>query len=304
MIVTVTLNPALDVDTATEQLVPGEKLRCSDPISDPGGGGVNVARVVARLGGEVLAICTTGGAIGGMHRRLLEAEGVPTRFVPIAGETRQSLSVDELATGEQYRFILPGPRLDDDEWAACVDAVAEAVGPGDVLVLSGSLPPGVPDDAYARLAAVARERGARTVVDASGAALEAAIAGGVDLVKPSRPELEALVGRPLPDPVAQEAAARELVAAGTVGTVALTLGSAGAMLVTADRVIRGAAIDVERHTTVGAGDSFLAALLVRMDADDDPETALRWALAAAASAISSRGTGLVIREQVEQLAAV
>ena len=165
-ILTLTVNPALDISTSTEQVSSGHKLRCGASRLDPGGGGINVARVIQRLGGHTLAVYTAGGPTGEAYRRLIEAERIPTLAVPIQGSTRQDFTVDETSTGKQFRFVLQGPELSEPEWQACLDRVAGAMPVGGYVVASGSLPPGVPDDFYARVAGLARQSGAHCIVDA------------------------------------------------------------------------------------------------------------------------------------------
>ncbi|WP_426625247.1 1-phosphofructokinase family hexose kinase [Leifsonia sp. McL0607] len=196
-ILTLTVNPALDISTSTAHVVAEHKLRCSTSRLAPGGGGVNVSRVVRRLGGRTLAIYTAGGPIGEAYRRLVEDERVPGVVVPIRGSTRESFTVDDTSNGSQFRFVLEGPELSEDEWRSCLDYVAQGVVPGGFVVASGSLPPGVPDDFYARVVRSARDGGARCVVDSTGAALAEALAEGTFLVAPSRRELEAHVGAAL-----------------------------------------------------------------------------------------------------------
>ncbi len=300
-IVTLTVNPALDVTVGVGRLVADRKLRTGEPVIAPGGGGVNVARAARRLGADVLAVLTSGGATGERHHELLGAEGVDTRVVPVGDDTRENVSIDEAETGAQYRLVLPGPRLTDSEWGACLDALVEEVGPGDVVVASGSLAPGAPVDLYARVARIARAAGAMAVVDASGEPLGAALTEGVDLVKPSRRELEELTGLDLADEQEQERAAAQLVADGRAGAVALSLGGEGALLATSAGVVRGRAIEVERRSTIGAGDSFLAALVIRLAAGDAPGSALDWALAAGAAATLRPGTELCDPADVERL---
>src|SRR5512139_192878 len=160
-IVTITPNPAVDLSTTVERIVPVHKLRGTSQRRDPGGGGINVARVVTRLGGEARAIYPAGGAMGTLLRRLLDDEGIASHALPIVGETREDFFVSETATGQQYRFILPGPRLGEDEWKACLAAVAALDPFPRFLVASGSLPAGVPHDFYAQLARIATRHGAR-----------------------------------------------------------------------------------------------------------------------------------------------
>ena len=209
-ILTLTVNPALDVSTATEQVISGHKLRCGASRLDPGGGGVNVSRVVQRLGGRTLAVYTAGGPTGEAYRRLIEAERVPTLAVPIQGSTREDFTVDETTTGEQFRFVLQGPELSEPEWRLCLALVADSIPVGGYVVASGSLPPGVPDDFYAQVARLARLHDAHCIVDASGPALSEALAEGVFLVKPSRRELGLHFGTTLASDESQVEAATAL----------------------------------------------------------------------------------------------
>lgn len=300
-VLTLTVNPALDLSTWTERVVSGHKLRCGPSRTDPGGGGVNVARVVHRLGGRVLAVHTAGGPVGEAYRRLIDAEGVPTRVVPVRGSTREDFTVDERATGRQFRFVLQGPELGEAEWQACLDAVDESLPPGGYVVASGSLAPGVPEDFYARVARLARSRGARCIVDASGPALAAALAEGVFLVKPSRRELGAHVGAELETEQEQVDAASALVADGSAELVALTLGAEGAVLASAEGVRRLAVPSVKVSSTVGAGDSFLGAFVLRLAQGRPVADAFRSAVAAGTATVLRRGTELCRPGDVERL---
>ncbi|WP_281534596.1 1-phosphofructokinase family hexose kinase [Cryobacterium breve] len=208
-ILTLTVNPALDVSTSTAHVTSEHKLRCSATRIDPGGGGINVARVIRRLGGTALSLYAAGGPTGEAFRQLIATEGLPTVMVPIRESTRQSFTVDETGTGKQFRFVLQGPEFTEAEWTACLDTLAASMPVGGYIVASGSLPPGVPDDFYARVARLARASGARCIVDASGPALTAALAEGVFLVKPSLRELEAHAGVTLDTPESQADAAAQ-----------------------------------------------------------------------------------------------
>ena len=141
-IVTLTMNPALDIATATDRVVPTHKLRCAAPRYDPGGGGINVARAVHALGGDAVAIFPAGGAAGEMIRHLLDEEDVAYDAVAIAGFTRESLAVEERATGNQFRFILPGPEISEEIQEHCLDQLARRASEADYIVASGSLPLG------------------------------------------------------------------------------------------------------------------------------------------------------------------
>ncbi|HET8878083.1 MAG TPA: 1-phosphofructokinase family hexose kinase [Arthrobacter sp.] len=302
-ILTVTVNPALDISTTTEHISSGHKLRCGPSRLDPGGGGVNVARVVQRLGGRPLAVYTAGGPTGEAYRRLVEAERLPALVVPIQGSTRQDFTVDETSTGEQFRFVLQGPELSESEWRLCLALVADSIQPGGYVVASGSLPPGVPEDFYARIARLSREQGARCVVDASGPALAAALAEGVFLIKPSRRELGLHFGTTLDSEQSELEAAAALVADGSAEHVALTLGSEGAVLASADGTLRLAVPRVEVQSTVGAGDSFLAAFVLRLAQGRGVGDAFRSAVAAGSATVTTKATELCHREDVERLEA-
>ncbi|MBT1001962.1 1-phosphofructokinase family hexose kinase [Paenarthrobacter sp. DKR-5] len=302
-VLTLTVNPALDISTATERVVSGHKLRCGTSRVDPGGGGVNVARVIQRLGGQTLALYTAGGPTGEAYRRLVEGEQLPSVVVPIRGSTRQDFTVDETSTGEQYRFVLEGPELSEDEWQACLALVAASTPAGGYVVASGSLPPGVPEDFYARVARLARDRGARCIVDASGPALAAALAEGVFLVKPSLRELRAYCGEPLESEQSQLDAASALVARGSAEHVALTLGPGGAVLASASGVLRLPVPEVPVLSTVGAGDSFLGAFVLRLAQGRPVDAAFRAAVAAGSATVMTPATELCHRADVERLEA-
>lgn len=300
-ILTVTPNPALDVSTSTAEIRDTSKIRCAPARFDPGGGGINVARVVHRLGGECLALYPAGGATGARLRRLLDEEGVPSQSIEIAGDTRESFSVRERSTGRDFRFVLPGPELAPGEWQACLDAVAAHAASASHVVASGSLPPGAPVDFHARVARAARAAGSRAVVDASGPALAAALDEGVHLVKPSLRELRELTGEPLTSEADRLAAARRLVREGRAEVVALSLGAEGALLVTAGFALRAPPVQVEVGTTIGAGDSFVAGLVFALDRGEPLAEAFRTGMAAGAAALLRDGTTLCRAEDVARL---
>ena len=233
-IATLTMNPALDLATATEAVVPGDTLRCDAPRYDPGGGGgINVARAVCILGGDAIAVFPAGGPTGLGLRRLLKRERVPHRAIPIAGQTRESFTVDAGRSGQPYRFVLPGPALDAHEQARCIERLVSLVPPPRYVVASGSLPPGLPPDIVGCLAQRVRALGARLILDTSGQALCAARGNGVYLVKPNLRELRDLLGREIHGEAEEVAAAGELIGMGLSEVVVLSLGARGALLVSA-----------------------------------------------------------------------
>ena len=296
-----TMNPAVDLATETERVVPTHKLRCGDTLHDAGGGGVNVARVLSRLGGHCTAVCPTGGSSGQWLQKRMREEGLDSVFLPIAEETRVSFTVHEHSTGAEFRFVMPGPRLSEAEWQHCLQWL-EALQPfPDLLVASGSLPPGVPTDFYARLARLCRDKGARLVLDTSGPALAAALAEGVFLFKPNLKELAELSGRSLESAEQWQTAARQLVLDGKADVVALTLGHLGALLVTRDAMWGAPPLDVPVASAVGAGDSFVGALVWGLQRGLPLEQAFAWGIAAGTATLLSAGTALCRPEDVRQL---
>jgi len=299
-IVTLTMNPALDIATATDRVEPAHKLRCSVPRYDPGGGGINVARAVHALGGDAVAIFPIGGPAGEMIRRMLQQEGVAHDAVSISGFTRESLAVEELTTGKQFRFILPGPELLPADQERCLDELAAAVEGARYIVASGSLPPGVPDGFYARVAAIARQHDARFVLDSSGAPLKRA-GLGIYLLKPSLRELADLTGREISTEREEEQAARQLVEQGRCEIVVLSLGARGGLLATAEGCERFVACPIEARSTVGAGDSMLAGIVLGLSRGLPLREAVRFGMAAGAAALLGSGTQLCHRSDVERL---
>jgi 6-phosphofructokinase 2 len=300
-IVTLTINPAVDIFVTVDHVEPARKMRCSAPKRDPGGGGINVARVAHRLGASVAAIYPTGGAIGKLLQRLVEREGIASIVTPSHVETRENFTAYEEDSGEQYSFVLPGSRLHDAEWQACLDRLSSLPDRPKFVVASGSVPPGVPDDFFARVAKCAKALGAKTIVDTSRAALAAVLKEGVMLIKPNLAELSEFVGATLDNDRDRIAACRKLVANGYAEAVALTLGDQGAMLVTAERAWRAQPLKVDVVSTVGAGDSFLGGMVATLAAGKPLEEAFRVAVAAGGAAVSSAGTELSHAADVKRL---
>ena len=290
-VATLTLNPAIDGACEAEAVFPTHKIRTHDERYDPGGGGINVARVLARLGEKVEVIYLAGGATGALLDELLDQNGLIRQHIPIHDHTRQSLSVYERQSGKEFRFVPDGPLVSETEWRSAFDTCA-ALDHG-WLVASGSLPRGVPVDFYARLSAAMAGRDMKLVVDTSGPALAAALrAGGLFLAKPSLGEFEALVGRKLVGSEAVGRAALELVRAGAARHIAVSMGHEGAVLAHAGGVIERAALEVPVKSATGAGDCFVAGMVHGFMRGADAEGAFRWGMAAGTAAVLSPGTDL------------
>jgi 6-phosphofructokinase 2 len=301
-IVTLTMNPAVDISTSVALIEPVRKLRCRPETREAGGGGINVARVIHRLGGDVLAVYLAGGVVGELLKKQVAREGVPSLVVPIAGETRESFTVTDETTRDEFRFVMPGPTLTEEEWRACLAQVEAALDGAGYLVVSGSLPTGTPQDFHAQLGAMARRVKARFVVDASGAQLKSALDAGVYLAKPNLRELEDITASALGERSAQVAACRRIIGSGKAEILALTMGSDGALVVTRDEAWFADPLSVEINGTVGAGDSFLAALTCALASGASLDGALRNGVAAGTAALTTVGTKLASPEDIRRLA--
>lgn len=296
-IVTVTLNPALDITTSVGQLKPQQKLRCAVPRTDPGGGGVNVSRVLKELGGTSRAFVAVGGNTGRQLETLLAAAGIDAEFWQIGAETRFSLTVMEDVTALHYRFVLPGPVVTADETEAMLARLSSIMSqsPGYV-VASGSLPPGMPDDFYGRLVRRAREAGTKVVVDTHGAPLRAAAAERPYLIRLNHLEAQELLGGDA-DWAAHQFA-RELVDRQLTETAIVTLGERGAIVATRDDQVEIRPPLVQVRSSVGAGDSFVAALTFGLASGWPVEEAARYGVAAAAATMTTEATELCHRDTV------
>ncbi|MET0934031.1 MAG: 1-phosphofructokinase family hexose kinase [Mycetocola sp.] len=301
-VVTLTMNPALDVSIAVDRVLPERKLRSGPGTFHPGGGGVNVTRAMRNLGGTSTAVFPLGGPTGEAYRGLVEAAGISGHVIPIVGETRECFTVNETSTGMQFRFILPGPELRESEWRECLSVVGDHLPLGGFLVASGSLPPGVPVDFYARLARLAAGQDVRVVVDASGPSLEAALAEGLFLIKPSRDELAELVGAQGElDAEEHVRVIRAIVDSGRARHVALSLGADGALLAGPYGTVRLATPRVDVASAVGAGDAFLAGLVLRLAEGQPLDRAFRTAVAAGSAAAMMPATVLCRADDVARL---
>jgi 6-phosphofructokinase 2 len=303
-ILTLTLNPALDLATSAEAVRPDTKLRCGPPRVDPGGGGINVARAIRLLGGDAFALVAAGGPTGAQLQALLAAEGVLTGLLASPGDTRISLSVADRASGAQYRFMLPGPEWTERDVAIALSMLKSALTPGGHCVLSGSQPPGLADGFPADFAATCTERGAKLVVDTGGrplAALVAAPGPGAEVLRMNHEEAEELAGRLFATPSDSADFAASLVAQGVARMVVLARGAEGSVLVTEGVRVQCAAPRVKVKSKVGAGDSFVAGLTLALARGLAPAEALRHGVAAASSAVMTEGTALCRKEDVERL---
>lgn len=291
-IYTLTLAPSLDSATLTPQIYPEGKLRCSAPVFEPGGGGINVARAITFLGGKATAIFPVGGATGEHLTALMADEQVPVETIETRDWTRQNLHVHVDASGEQYRFVMPGAALTEEEFRRLEEKVL-AIEPGSLLVISGSLPPGISVEHLTQLVKNAQQHGLRCIIDSSGDALAAALdVGNIELVKPNQKELSALVQRDLSQPDDVRNAAQELIRSGKVRRVVVSLGPQGALGVDATGSVQVVPPPMKSQSTVGAGDSMVGAMTLRLAEHASLEDMVRFGVAAGSAATINHGTRL------------
>jgi len=303
-IITLTPNPTYDFAVDAPKVEPNRKLRCVNPESHPGGGGINVARAASRLGAETLAIFTAGGLYGTALKGLVADEKVPMRTIEVAGETRIAFHVRDMATSDEYRFNLPGTELKPSEREALLKALAEETRAGDMVVGSGSLPPmqgpGAQERFWADAAKATKSKGARFVLD-SISGLDAALQAGVFLLRHNEHEYQALSGGALKWPDEIAGFAQGLAKKGAAERVVITHGGDGSVMATKDALVFTPVFPVRAHSAVGAGDSFVAGLIVALSRGSADADALRYASACAAATRLSSGTSLFRREDVERL---
>lgn len=302
-VATVTMNPCIDLFAETGQLVENGKTRCHETGQVPGGGGINVARNLNRFGVDVVAILTAGGPRGELLKGLLARETFACHYVDIHEDTRQSLAVTETASGKLFHLVFPGPELQKSEWQRCLDAFEALQPTPDFLVLSGSLPGGVPDDFYGKLARSAVERETRVILDTSGKALSFSGKTGVYLTKVNFGEFVELGYSGPRDYATIVAAMRDMVAQGLTHNLIVTLDADGALLASsAGGKVHARPPETRVISHVGAGDSFVSVLVHQLVAGRTVTDAFRYGVAAAAAKVGTPGNLLVGLDTVESIA--
>lgn len=299
-VVTLTLNPAIDKSTTVKSIVPDKKLRCAPPKFEPGGGGVNVSRAIKKLGGTSTAMYLAGGYSGQFYQQLLEDDGITSHVIPIEQHTRENMIVVDEAANLQYRFGMPGPSVAEHEWQQCLNAL-EGLNEVKYIIASGSLPNGVPDDFFAKLACTAKQIGAKLILDTSGEPLKNAVDDGVFMIKPNLGELSLLYGVDELDNDDAIAAATEIIKKGGCEVMVVSMGASGAIMVTENEVIHSPSPTVKKRSTVGAGDSMVAGMVMALINGLSWKEVLQYGIATGTATTMNPGTELCKLEDVERL---
>ncbi|SHJ35185.1 1-phosphofructokinase family hexose kinase [Pseudozobellia thermophila] len=300
-IVTLTVNPAIDKSTTVNGLKPHSKLRCTQPVYEAGGGGINVSRALNELGAESLCMYMAGGPTGDRLHDLLNDLDITQQVVPTADSVRENLAVTDIANNQQYRFGMPGPKINPSEWENTLRQLGAVLAEGDFLVASGSLCPDMPIDFYARVSKIAQKKKAKYILDTSGEALLKGAQAGVFLLKPNLGELAALCGVDTISFHELEPLAQTFLSKTPCEVLVVSLGAKGALLVTKDRTELIAAPIVHQKSTIGAGDSMVAGMVYALAQGKSLTEVVRYGVACGTAATMTEGTQLCKREDVEQL---
>ena len=299
-IITITFSPSIDKSASVKSLIATKKLKCDNVNLQPGGGGINVARVLSKLGAQVLAVFPSGGYTGAYFNNLLTAENVGFVSVPAQNETKENFVILDESCNNQYRFGMPSNTLLASEYEACLKLIA-SYKDAAFIVASGSLPPGVPLTIYADIAKIATSNNAKFIVDTSGPALKNAVNQTVYLLKPNLNELGFLAGIENLDILDVEKVAKDLLSKINCEIIVVSLGSQGAMLITKNQTYTVKPPNVEVKSTVGAGDSMLAGIIFSLSIGQNLEQALKYGVACGTAATLNSGSKLCELADIEKI---
>lgn len=290
MICTVTLNPALDKTVEIPSLTIDSVNRITTMRTDPGGKGINVSKVISKLGGKSIATGVLGGGTGRSIQSALEAMGLETSFLFAEGETRTNLKIIDPVCHTNTDINEPGIIVSEEILNGLLHDVIAMVSAGDIVVLSGSLPKGAPKDTYKTWVNACKEAGAKVILDADGDLLAAGIEASPYLIKPNNHELSKLMGQTLETPQELEKAARGLMEKYGIAKIVVSMGGDGALYVTDEETIYAEGLKVPVGSTVGAGDSVVAALAVAEESGMSLEETVRLSTATGAANVMCSGT--------------
>lgn len=298
-IITLTLNPSLDKSTHFTGLIAEQKIRCEKPRYDAGGGGINVSKAIAKLGGNSLCIHTSGGSAGIMLEEIILKDGIENKVIPTQNWTRENFIAFENTTKAQYRFGFPGNELLEDEKQNVIETIKETN--TKYLVLSGSLNEGLPTDFYQTIAEIAKAMGIKVIVDTSGEPLRKVLEKGVYLIKPNIGELAKLIGVERLELSEAEKAAKTLIENGAAEIVVVSLGTQGAILVSKEQIEFVKAPKVTKKSTVGAGDSMVGGMVWALSQNKTLKEVIQWGVSCGTAATMNEGTQLFKKEDAIKL---
>ena len=299
LILTITLNPAIDKSTVTDLIQPEVKQRCSDVMNEPGGGGINVSKALKKLKAESIALFPAGGHNGEKLKSLLKAEEIPFHSIDSSVETRENWVVLESETNHQFRFTFPGKSIEESVFKNLIDDI-RSFSPTYVIA-SGSLPPGLPAHFYGLIVKTANSVGAKCIVDTSGPALQALKGKHALLIKPNIGELCKMLNVDSLQNNEVHDAAQQAVRDGFAELIAVSMGPEGAWLVTADEKHFAAAPAVKKKSTVGAGDSMVAGITYMLQEQQPLQQVINFGVACGSAATMNEGTQLFKIEDVHKL---
>ncbi|WP_242084906.1 1-phosphofructokinase family hexose kinase [Aestuariivivens sediminis] len=300
-ITSLTLNPALDKNAEVDGLVPSSKLICHSISQQPGGGGINVSRLLTRLGLDSYCVYPSGGDTGAYLTALLKEEGLRPNPIAIKDWIRENLAVLDTKTNLQYRFGMPGNKLSEDELELIKNTISEHLNKGDFLILSGSLASNLPHNTYSVLIQYFSKKQPKIIIDTSGASLIRALEHPVYLIKPNQRELAQLAGKEFLSNIEQENFAKELINIGKAKYVAVSLGVKGAFLACKEGLFYQSTPSVQVKSTIGAGDSMVAGLIYGINKSYEPKEILKMGVACGVATIMSKGTHLATLENIEMV---
>lgn len=299
-ILTITLNPSIDKSTFVKSLIPDQKLRCGEAKFEPGGGGINVSRAIKRLGGDSIAWFLAGGHFGDFFIEMIRQKELLYHAFKIKNETRESLILFEESTSNQYLLDMIGPEVKPEEWQILLNALDE-IQSIEYIVASGSLPPGIPVDFYARIAKIAKNKGIKFILDTSGEALKIALEEGIYLCKPNLRELGLLVDSEKMDIETAKLKAKEIIDAKKSEVIVVSMGAEGALLVSKYFTQHILPPYAEKKSTVGAGDSMVAGMILNLSEGKTLKEAFRYGIACGTAATMNAGTTLCKKEDADAL---
>jgi len=300
-VITLTMNPVVDKDTSVAGIKPNTKLRCVSPTYYAGGGGINVSRAIKQLGGESLCLYMAGGLIGSHLQQLVVADGITQKVIAVEGWTRENLSVTDTITNLHYRFGVPGPNVKEDEWQMVLKFLEEQLHKDDFLVASGKLPPGVPPDFYVKTSKITDTIGAKLILDTSGVALLPSIKAKTYMMKPNLGELSILCGVDFISDFELESLSKKFLEENNCEVLVVSMGAKGALLVTKDIMKHVLAPTVQQKSTIGAGDSMVAGMVLKLLKGKSLIETVEYGVACGSAATIYPGTQLCTRVDADNL---